>query len=95
MATPTRIVVYFDDGTQTEIPVDGMSSVFLRENAAVKCGHRPPYKKGPPPNGSTGSDSTISTMSLMSTTDDGGDNGGDDSRSGTSCYYINGVIVCP
>jgi hypothetical protein len=90
MAKPTRIVVYFDDGTQTDIPVSGMSSVFLRENAAVKCGHRPPYKKGPPPNGNSAS--MIGEVSLMATADDGDDR---ESRSGDACYYVNGVIICP
>ena len=91
MATPTKIVVYFDDGTQTEIPVGGMSSVFLKEAAAVKCGRRPPYKQGPPNNGNGGS-SMIGEATLMATADDGRD---DDSRSGDACYWVNGIIVCP
>jgi hypothetical protein len=92
MAKPTKIVVYFDDGTQTEIPVGGMSSVFLRENAAVKCGHRPPYKKGPPPKNGNG-DSTVGAMTLMATADDTESRSGD--GDGDACYYINGIIVCP
>jgi hypothetical protein len=90
MATPTKIVVYFDDGTTTEIPVRGMSSVFLKENAAVKCGHRPPYKQGPPPNGASGGSMTTE-MTLMAT-DDGESRSGE---GGESCYYVNGIIVCP
>jgi hypothetical protein len=94
MATPTKIVVYFDDGTQTEIPVGGMSSVFFRETAAVKCGRRPPYKKGPPPNNGNGGSSLTGEMTLMATADDGGD-GESRSGDGDACYYINGIIVCP
>jgi hypothetical protein len=93
MATPTKIVVHFDDGTQTEIPVAGMSSVFFKESAAVKCGRRPPYKKGPPRKNGNGDSSLTGEVTLMATADDGGD--GDDSRSGDSCYWINGIIVCP
>ena len=89
MATPTRIVVYFDDGTQTEISVRGMSSVFFNQAAAVKCGRRPPYKQGPPPNGGSGD----GEMTLMATEDDG--QNGDGNGDGDSCYYVNGMIVCP
>jgi hypothetical protein len=79
MATPTKIVVHFDDGTTTEIPIGGMSSVFLNESAAVGCGHRPPYKQGAPPSKRGGAGSgTVAAMS-----------------EGESCYYVNGVIVCP
>lgn len=48
MARPTRIVVYFDDGSETEIAAAGVGSIFLSEDKAVRCGHRPPYD--PPPN---------------------------------------------
>jgi len=79
MPTPTRIVVYFDDGTSEEIDVRGMSSAFFRENAAVKCGHKPPYKQGKPPK--DGGGTTGGEVTLMS--------------DGESCYYVNGIIVCP
>ena len=76
MATPTRMVIYFDDGTSVDIPLTGMSSAFMNEAAAIKCGHRPPYHPGPPPGrGGSGGD-TVTTM-------------------GDTCYYVNGVIVCP
>ena len=71
MPTPTRMVIHFDDGTSMEIPLVGMSSVFMNEAAAVKCGRRPPYQQGPPPD-----ETTVTTLE------------------GT-CYYVNGVIVCP
>ena len=51
MATATKIVVHFDDGSTMEASVAGMSSVFFNEAAAIKCGHRPPYQNGPPPSG--------------------------------------------
>ena len=77
MATPTSMVVHFDDGTSVEIPLKGMSSAFMNEAAAIKCGHRPPYQPGPPPGRGGGStDGTVTTM-------------------GDTCYYVNGIIVCP
>ena len=64
MATPTRMVVHFDDGTSVDVPLTGMSSVFMNEAAAIKCGHRPPYQPGPPAGarGGTGGDAAATTM---------------------------------
>jgi hypothetical protein len=78
MATPTRMVIHFDDGTSIEVSLAGMSSVFMNEAAAVKCGHRPPYQQGPPPKGGS-APAGATTMTAM----------------GGSCYYLNGVIICP
>ena len=83
MPTPTRIVVHFDDGTTQDINVSGISSVFLKESAAVKCGHRPPYKQGPPPVGGGASTSSGGDSTVTAASDSG------------SCYWVNGVIVCP
>jgi hypothetical protein len=90
MAKPTKIVVHFDDGTTTDIPAQGVGSIFMNEGKAKQCGHNPPY--GPPPHAHAGGSTTGSgsedadggtggTVSLMDT--------------GDSCYIINGVIVCP
>jgi hypothetical protein len=87
MAKPTKIVVHFDDGTTTDIPAEGVGSIFMSEGKARKCGHNPPYGKPPHANpgnagGNAGeSGTTDTTVSLMDT--------------GESCYIINGVIVCP
>ena len=80
MATVTKIVVHFDNGTTQEIPMAGMTSLFVNEAAAVKCGHNPPYKQPP-----TGGDSSGG----------GGGGGGVSTMEGGTCYYWNGVIVCP
>jgi hypothetical protein len=90
---PTRIVVYFDDGTQWEMPADQVGSIFLKESKAVKCGHKPPYKKPPKP--SSGS-TTTATFAAMSSTESG-ETGGEVSvqEGGEGCYMIGGVIVCP
>lgn len=85
MAKPTKIVVYFDDGTSIDIPAQGVGSIFMSEGKAKKCGHNPPYGK-PPHAAAAGTTETSGTadggtVSLMDT--------------GESCYIINGVIVCP
>lgn len=89
MAKATKIVVYFDDGTTHEIQADKAGSIFLKESAAKKCGHNPPYGK-PPKSAST-------TLSAMSTTEASGETGGATTAEaqGGTCYMINGVIVCP
>lgn len=88
MAKATKIVVYFDDGTTYEIDPNTSSSIFLKESAAVHCGHNPPY--GKPPKKET------ATLTAMSTTAGGAESGGGngDATAG-QCYLINGVIVCP
>jgi hypothetical protein len=86
MVKATKIVVYFDDGSTHEVQADKASSVFLKESAAVKCGHNPPYGKPPK--------STSTTLSAMSSTETGGDETTVNAQAGT-CYMINGVIVCP
>jgi hypothetical protein len=90
MAKPTKIVVHFDDGTTQDIPADGVGSIFLNEPAAVKCGHKPPY--GKPPHTS---DTTMATAFSTSTSGSGSGGGGNASTQGTSCYLIQGIIVCP
>ncbi|HEY0809555.1 MAG TPA: hypothetical protein VGD49_05300 [Longimicrobiales bacterium] len=90
MATPTRIVVYFDDGTSIDIPVAGMSSVFLKEADALKCGHKKPWTNPP-----TGGAATLMSASSGGEGGSGGGGGGDATIQGGQCYYYNGVIVCP
>jgi hypothetical protein len=85
MAKPTKIVVHFDDGTTTDIPAQGVGSIFMNEGKARKCGHNPPYGKPPHGTGNAGgavgtaaSDDTLTAMAA-----------------GEQCYIVNGVIVCP
>ena len=84
MAKPTKIVVHYDDGTTTDIPAQGVGSIFMNEGQARKCGHNPPYGKPPQANGGVNAAAADTTatgdVSLMA---------------GESCYIINGVIVCP
>jgi hypothetical protein len=83
---PTKIVVYFEDGTQTEIPASGVGSIFLNEPAAIKCGNKPPYRPPPGPGPAPADTAMLSAVSTESTTSQVKE---------TRCYLINGVIVCP
>jgi hypothetical protein len=86
---PTRIVVYFDNGTQWEIQADQVGSIFVNESKAVKCGHKPPYKKPPKPASGSPNAATFAALSA--------EMGGEASvqEGGEGCYMIGGVIVCP
>ena len=83
MAKPTKIVVHFDDGTTTDIPAQGVGSIFMSEAKAKKCGHNPPYGK-PPHAAATATGETAETGGTVSAMD-----------TGDNCYIVNGVIVCP
>jgi hypothetical protein len=103
MPKPTKLVVYFDDGSTYEIPADGTGSIFIGEEKAKKCGHKPPYKKPPkPPKSSAATESQPLTLmsAANSTTADTteADTSADDTEAQVmegSCYLVNGVIVCP
>lgn len=84
MPNPTKIVVHFDDGSTTDIDAAGVGSIYFNEPSAIASGHNPPYRTSQ--NGSSGSE----VNSLMSTTDDASAD-----ESDGSCYYVNGMIVCP
>ena len=86
---PTKIVVVFDDGSTTDIPAKGVGSIFLNEEKAKKCGHKPPYD---PPPGKEKKLDNLGTVALMSTTTGDGE---EDEGPGDNCYVVNGVIVCP
>ena len=90
MAKATKIIVIFDDGTTFDVPADSAASIFLKESAAVHCGHQPPYGK-PPKKEEAAMLTAMSapTGSTAAATTTGGTGAG-----GTSCYMINGVIIC-
>ena len=97
MAKPTAIVVWFDDNTRYHIDPALIQSLFTSDTAADACGHGGPHQipapggpirgpfadhQGPPPPPiANGSthDMTADTATAMEGT----------------CYYVNGVIVCP
>jgi hypothetical protein len=95
MAKATKIVVWFDDDTHYDIDPAGVQSMFLSEGAAAGCGHGPPYQvpgphspvhgpfpdHGPPP---------VANNSGAGNSGDGGV-----STMEGSCYYVNGMIICP
>jgi hypothetical protein len=83
MAKATKIVIEFDDGTNHVVDPARAGSLFTSEAAARKCGHNPPYDKPPRSNGSSAD--TLSVESDSTTT----------AVEGPTCYWINGVIVCP
>jgi len=94
MPKPTAIVIWFDDNTCFNIDPSRVNSVFVTESAAMDCGHEPPYEKpgpdspvkgpinNPPPPPSAAKSGGASSDTSMSALE------------GT-CYYINGVIICP
>ena len=94
MPKPTKLVVYFDDGSTYEIPADGTGSIFIGEEKAKKCGHKPPYKK--PPKSAT---TEAQPLTLMSATDstaaDTSDGDPEAQVMEGICYIVNGVVVCP
>jgi hypothetical protein len=85
MPKATKLVVHFDDGSTYEIPAQGTGSIFLKEEKARKCGNKPPYKKPP----KTDEAEASGTMSLLSDTTT------EPAPEESTCYEINGVIVCP
>ena len=86
MAKPTRIVVWFDDDTWYEIDPGRFASAFMSQAAANMAGHHPPYETPGPNSGIKGpfhgpvADATASS---------------DANALEGSCYWVNGVIVCP
>ena len=88
MPKATKIVVHFDDGSTYEIPAEGTGSIFLNEGKAVKCGHKPPYKK--PPKGPKSGGAETEANTLMATSDTTAT-----STDSDACFIVNGLIVCP
>ena len=85
MPKATKIVIEFDDGTRHDVDPAKARSLFTSEAAAKKCGHNPPY--GKPPKSGNGSTDTASVTSDSTTAAA--------TVEGPTCYWINGVIVCP
>lgn len=83
MPKATKIVIEFDDGTKHVVDPARAGSLFTSEAAARKCGHNPPYGKPPK---STGNNADTLSVEGDSTTA---------ALEGPTCYWINGVIVCP
>ena len=88
MPKPTKIVIYFDDGSTYETPTDKFGSLFIGQASAEKCKHYPPYGKPPGQSRDSQSSDTASTDSTTALSAEAGAMEG-------SCYLINGVIVCP
>ena len=79
MPKATKIIIEFDDGTRYNVDPAQAGSIFTSEAKAKKCGHNPPYGKPP------GSGNPNGSVSLLS----------DSTAEGPTCFWINGVIVCP
>lgn len=97
MAKLTWISVWFDDGTRYDIEPDGIRSIFTSQAPGQKCGHHGPYQT-PGPNAPVKGPFPDSNPPHP----DAGGNAGSGSGGGAlaataegSCYYINGVLVCP
>jgi hypothetical protein len=89
MPKATKVVVHFDDGSMYEVPIEKFGSLFTNEAKAKKCGHKPPWGS-PPKSGGETDTATMSLMSTESTTSDDSTQEGE-----TTCYWVNGVIICP
>lgn len=89
MAKPKAIVVWFDDNTSYHIDPSTVSSIFINETAAKNAGrpgpHRMPEEKGPirGPYKDTPAPPYDGADAMAATTAEG------------TCYYVNGIIVCP
>ena len=81
MPKATKIVIHFDDGTSYDIDPASAGSIFTSEAKAKKCNHNPPYGKPPKGGGTAGGGTAADTTTAAA-------------LEGT-CYFINGVIVCP
>jgi hypothetical protein len=100
MPKATNIVIEFDDGTRYNVDPAKAGSIFTTENAAKKCGHNPPYDKPPKSASGTSGVDSVSSMSTNEVTADAtldstAETTATTSMTGTTCYLINGVIVCP
>lgn len=88
MAKATKVIIVFDDGTTFDVSAETASSIFLKETAAERCGHNPPYD--PPPKDGYAMLQPLTAVGSVS--------GGTTTAAtteGTACYMVNGVIVCP
>ncbi len=85
MPKPTKIVVHFDDGTTTDIPAEGVGSIFMNEGKAKKCGHNPPYGKPPKKDKDASTSTATTTEDTTAATTMAADN----------CYLVTGLIICP
>jgi hypothetical protein len=85
MPKATKIVIEFDDGSRYNVDPAQAGSIFTNEAAAKKCGHHPPYGKPPQSGNGNGTDtlSVTSDSTAAATTE------------GPTCYWVNGIIVCP
>ncbi|HEX6559833.1 MAG TPA: hypothetical protein VF021_10235 [Longimicrobiales bacterium] len=91
MAKPTAIVVWFDDNTRYHIDPAAVRSLFINEAAAARCGHKPPHAvPGPaapvkgPFNDTAGPPAAGGGGGQTLAAADAG-----------TCYYVNGMIICP
>lgn len=85
MAKATRIVVWFDDGSWYEINPGGIGCTFMSEAIAASHGHHPPFQVPGPASPIKGPFSgPVSTDTVAAVDDTAG-----------TCYYVNGVVVCP
>ena len=89
MAKPKAIVVWFDDGTSYQIDPSAIRSIFVNEKAAAKAGrpgpHQLPGSHGPIQGPFSNNDApTLDSATTAADTAEGG-----------TCFYVNGIIVCP
>lgn len=83
MAKLSRIVLYFDDGTEHEV-VEGYNAVYTSARRAERANEKAPWDDGPPRGRGKGASKR--------------DMGKDDSNGDLEpqrCYMLNGTIICP
>ena len=79
MASLSKIVLHFADGSTHEVQPGAGKSIFTHEPRARKCGHEVPPK---PQNAQAGSSTDAAGATLSATSDSG------------KCYWVNDVLVC-
>ena len=79
MASLSKIVLHFSDGSSHEVQPGTGKSIYTHEQRARKCGHEVPPK---PENARAGSSTGDAGATLSATAESG------------KCYWVNDVLVC-
>lgn len=79
MASLSKIVLHFSDGSSREVLPGAGKSIYTHEQRARKCGHQVPPK---PEQAGAGSSTGDAGATLSATAEAG------------KCYWVNDVLVC-
>lgn len=79
MASLSKIVLHFADGSTHDVQPGAGKSIYTHEQRARKCGHEVPPK---PENAQAGRATNDAGATLSAT------------AAGGKCYWVNDVLVC-